>query len=455
MVETKPSWQDVSRRWLVDNPDIHHVTAAVADINGALRGKRLPRAQIEKALKGGLRMPPSTLGVDIWGRDVLDNALVFETGDADGILEPTGRGPLPVGWLGTPTALLPLWMANEDGTPFAGDPRRALAAVVQRYRSRGLTPVVATELEFYLIDPKKSWPRPPISPATGKRLAFEGVLSADELYAFEPFLNDVYAAAEAADIPVDTAIAEGGCGQFEVNLLHVADPVRAADDALFFKQLVKGVAREHDLAASFMAKPYGDQAGSGFHIHFSLLNAEGENVFNDGGEEGSEVLRYAVGGLLAAMSESALLLAPHLNSYRRLRKGTHAPTALAWGYENRTAAIRIPGGSPVARRIEHRVAGADANPYLVMAAILGAALIGIEQKLQPTAPTGGDAYALDLPSLPTDWVSAIAAFENGDLIGDILNPTLISMIAACKRQERERFAAEVTALEYRSYMDVV
>ena len=455
VVETRQSGLEVAERWLADNPGIDHVTAAVADINGTLRGKRLPRVQVIKAMKGGLRMPPSTLGVDIWGRDVLDNALVFETGDADGILEPTGRGPLPVGWVEPPTALLPLWMANEDGSPFAGDPRRALADIAGRYQRLGLTSVTATELEFYLVDPKKGRPRPPRSPVNGERLAFDGVLSAGEIDAFAPFLDDVYAAAEASAIPADTAIAEGGCGQFEINLLHVADPLKAADDALFFKHLVKGIARQHDLAASFMAKPYGDQAGSGFHIHFSLLNDAGDNVFDNGGDEGSEILQNAVGGLLAAMGESTLLFAPHLNSYRRLRKGTHAPTALAWGYENRTTAIRIPGGAQAARRIEHRVAGADANPYLVMSAVLGAALIGIERKLTPPAPTGGDAYALDLPALPPDWPSATAAFERGELIGEILNPTLHGMIAACKRQEIERFADHVTEFEYQSYMETV
>ncbi len=455
MAETRQPGEDVTTRWLGDNPTIDHITAAVADINGTFRGKRLPRSQMEKAFKGGLRMPLSAVGVDIWGSDVLGNAQVFETGDADGVLQPTERGILPVPWTKQPTALLPLWMANEDGSPYAGDPRRALFEIVERFRGHGLTPVVATELEFYLVDPKKGRPKPPRSPISGERLRFDGVYSADELDAFGPFLADIYACCEAQGIPADAAIAENGCGQFEINLLHVADPLRAADDALLFKRLVKGVARKHDLVASFMAKPYGDQSGSGFHVHFSLLDEAGRNVFDNGDDEGSDMLRNAVGGLIAAMSESTLLFAPHLNSYRRLRKGTHAPVALAWGYENRTTAIRIPGGAPIARRIEHRVAGADANPYLVMAALLGAALIGIERQITPPEPTAGDAYSLDLPYLPADWASATAAFEHGDLITEILNPTLHRMIAACKRQEMERFAAEVTAFEYQSYLDVV
>ena len=251
-------------------------------------------------------------------------------------------------------------------------------------------------------------------------MAFDGVLSTDELDAFAPFLEDVYDACRVQGIPADAAISENGCGQFEINLLHVADPLRAADDALLFKRLVKAIARKHGLAASFMAKTYGDQSGNGFHVHFSLIDDDGRNVFDDGGDEGSEHLRHAVGGLISAMAETTLLFAPHLNSYRRLRKGTHAPVAMAWGYENRTAAVRIPGGAAAARRIEHRVAGADANPYLVMAGILGAALIGIERELIPPDPTEGDAYAQDLPTLPPDWASATVGvrgwgFGPGDL----------------------------------------
>lgn len=455
MAETPRPERAGAMEWLANNPKAGHVIAAVCDINGMFRGKRLPVAQIEKALQGGVRMPLSTLGVDVWGCDVLGNAQVFETGDADGILYPTERGIVPITWTDRATALLPLWMANEDGSAYAGDPRRALADVVERFRRHGLTPVTATELEFYLVDPKKARPRPPKSPASGERLAFDCVLSADELDAFEPFLEDVYAACDAQGIAADAAISENGCGQFEINLLHVADPLRAADDALLFKRLVKAVARKHGLAASFMAKTYGDQSGNGLHVHFSLVDDAGRNVFDDGSDDGSELLRHAVGGLIAAMTETALLFAPHSNSYRRLRKGTHAPVAMAWGYENRTTAIRIPGGSPKARRIEHRVAGADANPYLVMAAILGAALIGIERELTPPDPTEGDAYALDLPSLPPDWASAIAQFQTGALIRNILNPTLHDMITACKRQELERFAAHVTEFEYRTYLEAI
>jgi glutamine synthetase len=429
--------------------------AAVCDLNGALRGKRLPVGRATSALTGGTRMPLSITGVDVWGEDIVGGKLVFETGDADGVCEWTGRGPLPMSWTAQPTALIPLWLAKDDGTPFAGDPRRALAAVLDRYAALGLTPVTATELEFYLVDPTTDRPSAPRSPISGKLLDSDSVLALRELDHFERFLDDVYAACAVQGVPADSAIAENGPGQFEINLLHSADALRVADDAVLFKEIVRGVARKHGLAATFMAKPYGDRAGSGLHVHFSLVDRDGVNVFDNGGERGSDSLRHAVGGLLAAMSESTLLFAPHMNSYRRLRPGNHAPSAMAWGYENRTAAIRIPGGNPKARRIEHRVAGADANPYLVLAAILGAALAGIEAKMSPSEPIVGDAYARHLPMLPPDWASAVDAFEQGAMIPKMLSPTLQRMLIDCKRQEMEVFAQRVTDFEYHTYLETV
>jgi glutamine synthetase len=441
--------------WLKAHPEVTSLRAAVCDLNGALRGKRLPTSRAGSALRGGTRMPLSVTGVDIWGEDIVGGKLVFETGDADGICEWTGRGPLPIGWTAQPTALIPLWLARDDGSAFPGDPRRALAAVVDRYAALGLTPVTATELEFYLVDPSGERPAAPISPTSGKLLDSDSVLALRELDHFERFLDDVYAACEAQGVPADSAIAENGPGQFEINLMHAADPLRVGDDAVLFKEIVRGIARRHGLAATFMSKPYGDRAGSGLHVHFSLVDRDGANVFDDGSARGSDTMRHAVGGLLAALPESTLLFAPHMNSFRRLRPGNHAPSAVAWGYENRTAAIRIPGGDPAARRIEHRVAGADANPYLVLAGILGAALAGIERRLIPADPIAGDAYAQRLPSIPPDWASAVDAFEQGPMIPEMLSPTLQRMLVDCKRQEMEVFARRVTDFEYHTYLETV
>ncbi len=441
--------------WLENHSEIESLRVAVCDLNGTLRGKRIPVSQAKKALAGDIRMPLSITGVDIWGEDIIGGEMVFESGDADGICEWTGRDIIPINWLTKPTALIPLWLRDERGDPFLGDPRHALASVVECYASLGLTPVVATELEFYLVDPSTDHPSTPKSPLTGKCLESDGVLSIDELDQFEDFISDIYSACATQNIPVDAAIAENSAGQFELNLLHVADPLKAADDAILFKRIVKGIARKHGFAASFMAKPYGDRAGNGLHIHFSLLDSKGKNVFNNGTEQGSDTLRYAVGGLLDAMYESALLFAPHLNSYRRTRPGTHAPSGVSWGYENRTTAVRIPGGPHVARRIEHRAAGADANPYLVLAAVLGTALEGIKQRTNPPEPMVGDAYTQAAQHLPFDWVTAIEAFENGSYMERIFSPVLRSMLVSCKQQELRVFTGRVTDFEYHSYLETV
>ncbi|MGH1330664.1 MAG: glutamine synthetase family protein [Paracoccaceae bacterium] len=443
------------RAWLQEHPEIETVFACVCDLNGTMRGKRLPIEKAKAILDGGLRMPLSILSMDVWGEDIENNELVFETGDSDGICEHTGRPIVLVNWTSQPSALAMFWMHTDDGAPFVGDPRHALANVVARYKALGLTPVVATELEFYLCDPSEERPMPPRSPVTGKRLDSDGALSLDELQHFDSFLNDVYQACQEQGIPADAAISENGAGQFEINMMHVADPLQAADDAVLFKRLVRGIARKHGLAATFMAKPYGERSGSGFHVHFSLVDENGANVFDNGGEEGTPLMLNAVAGLLETMQENTLTFAPHENSYRRLLPGAHAPTSVAWGYENRTAAIRIPGGNHKARRIEHRVAGADANPYLVVASILGGALIGIEENLQPAAPIEGDAYSLKLDNLPLDWATAIQAFNRGHHVQTIFSKRLQTMLVECKTQELKRFARHVTDFEYHSYLEIV
>lgn len=440
---------------LLENPEIEAVFACVCDLNGTMRGKRLPIEQAVKILGGGLRMPLSTLSVDVWGEDIEGSELVFETGDSDGICDFTGRPIVLINWTNRPSALAMLWMREEDGKPFLGDPRRALAEVVARYKERGLTPVVATEMEFYLYDPSGTQPEPPRSPITDKRLDSDGALSLDELEHFDEFLDDVYDACAEQGIPADAAISENGAGQFEINMVHVADALKAADDAVLFKRLVRGIARKHGLAATFMAKPYGERAGSGLHVHFSLENEAGENLFDNGTDDGAPLMRNAVAGLLATMQENTLVFAPHENSYRRLLPGAHAPTSVAWGYENRTAAIRIPGGSPKARRIEHRVAGADTNPYLVLASILGGAFIGIDGEMEPEAPITGDAYSMKLDHLPLDWATAIEAFRRGRNVRNVYSKRLQTMLVESKMQELKRFARQVTDFEYDTYLEVV
>ncbi|MEQ9040503.1 MAG: glutamine synthetase family protein [Silicimonas sp.] len=440
--------------WLLDHPEVRTITTAVADLNGQARGKRMPVGFTDKVLEGTTRMPLSVLNVDIWGDDIEDSPLVFETGDRDGILRPTGRGFVPVPWLQNPSALLPMWMYTEAGVPFAGDPRHALNAVLGRFAGRGWQVLAATELEFYLIDDAGDQLQPPPSPRSGKRRLGGEILSIRALDAFDSFFAELYEACEAMGIPAETAISEAGLGQYEINLVH-RDALDAADDAWLFKLLVRGLARKHGFAASFMAKPYVDHSGTGMHVHFSVVDKDGQNVFDDGTERGSDLLINAVGGCLNAMVDSTLIFAPHGNSYDRLVPGAHAPTGIGWAYENRTAAIRIPAGPSAARRIEHRVAGGDTNPYLMLAAILGAALIGIEDAAEPPAPIKGNAYARKLETLPSDWHEAIRLFEQSTLMPRIFPQELIRNYLMTKRQELSYYDELSQSERIDLYLDTV
>lgn len=432
-------------------PGIAGVTMFFSDLNGVPRGKRLPRDGLVKASGGGVRMPISSLCVDIWGTDVPEMAI--ETGDADGVCLPTDRGLLPVLWTDPPGAYLPMSVYYDDHSPCPGDPRHALAGIVERYRVLNLTPVVAVELEFYLLDVRNGRPQPPISPLTGRPLEFDGIHSVDELEHFGAFVEDVYAACQAQNVSADTALSEFGVGQFEINLKHVPDALRAADEALLLKRIVRGVARKHGFAATFMAKPYAAMSGNGCHVHFSVLDENDDNIFDNGTDAGSPALRHAVAGLIDSVPDLMTVFAPHMNSYRRLRSESYAPTIPVWGYENRTTALRIPAGDPAAKRVEHRVAGADANPYLTVAAVLGAALHGIRNESKPPEPITGNAYASNTPQIECGWRESLAVFEQSQLVNDLFDPLIVRMMLALKRQEIQRFSNQITEFELNSYLE--
>ncbi|MHA3027594.1 glutamine synthetase family protein [Chromohalobacter israelensis] len=433
----------------------------ITDLNGNLRGKRLPASGLKKIRKEGLKLPLSVVGFDFWGADVLDNGLVFETGDSDGVCMPVSQEPIPVPWSEAPRDQMLAMMFNPDGTPFGADPRQVLNRMVDRFSAKGLTPVLATELEFYLMDAESESVQRPIPPALadgkGRRLANAEGYSVEEMDGFEAFFADIREACQGQGIGADTIIAEMGPGQFEVNLNHVADPLNAGDQAILFKRLVRGVSRRHGYAATFMAKPYVEESGNGFHTHFSLLDRDGNNVFDDGTEQGSDLLRHAIAGMMQLMPESMLVFAPHLNSYRRFMPGAHAPTHASWGYENRTVALRVPESPNLARRIEHRVAGADANPYLVLASILAGALHGMENALEPDAPVEGDAYAEESPRypLPCEWQDAIARFEQSEILREYLGEEFVRVYAQAKRQERRRLNERISDVEYEAYLGLL
>lgn len=423
------------KNWLLERPEVRSIRCGAADLNGIARGKRVPVRFIDKILTDGMRFPLSVMNLDVWGEDVEDSPLVFETGDPDGILRPTERGFVPMPWLETPAALLPLWMYTENGEAYDGDPRHALAAVLERYAALGLRPVVASEMEFYLVDDSGKEIRQPKSPRSGKRRPGAEILSLRALDSFDLFFNDLYDACELMGIPTEAATSEVGLGQFEINLMHVPDALKAADDAYLFKMLVRGLARKHGMAASFMAKPYEDYAGSGMHVHFSVIDSADDNKFANGTFEGSEMMRHAIAGCLKGIKDLALVFAPHGNSYDRLVPESHAPTGICWAYENRTASVRVPGGNLKARRIEHRVAGGDVNPYLFLAAVLGSALIGIEDKLSPPPPISGNAYEQEMDQIPDTWADSIETFAQSTFAKRVFPERLIDNLVMTKRQE--------------------
>lgn len=383
----------------------------------------MPKRQLRPA------SPFSALNLDLKGADIEGSPLVFASGDADGVLRPTERGPILMPWLAQPAALLPMTLHHDDGRTFEGDPRHALSAVVDRYAANGWRVEAAFEMEFYLL----SATTPELVPLWSGRPG-GNTLSVTALDEAEAFFNDLYAGAEAMGLDIGDAISEAGAGQFEVTLTHT-DPLAVADSAWLFRMLTEGLARKHGATATFAPKPFAEQTGTGLHVHFSLWDQKSDRNLFDDGETGSEMLRQSVAGCLAAMPASTLIFAPFTNSYDRFVDEAHAPTAVAWGYDNRTVAVRIPGGSPKSRRIEHRVAGGDANPYLLLAAILGAALSGIEDAAKPPAPTEGNAYAKDRPSIPEDFSSAINLFEDSAQAKRFLPPDLIRNFIMTKRQE--------------------
>ncbi|TNE29148.1 MAG: glutamine synthetase [Alphaproteobacteria bacterium] len=455
MTQKKTAVKTEAAEFFAQNSDISTVEAFIVDANGVLRGKWLPVKSVDKLFEGGLRMARSVYAVDIWGNDVLEAGLVTETGDTDGVCYAVPGSLKRMSWLETPTAQLLLTMKTADGKAFYGDPRHILERMAARYKKRGLKPVTATELEFYLYSPdrdRQGYPAPPLSPRTGRRQDAVQTYSIGEMREFEDVLAGIRQACELQGVPADTTLSENGPGQFEVNLAHTADIMAAADHAVMLKRIVKGVARRHGLEATFMAKPYAEDSGNGLHAHVSVLDKKGKNIFAGKTTEGTAALRHAIGGLLAALPGSTAVLAANINSYRRFQKGSHAPTKITWGYDNRSTAIRVPDSDIKNTRIEHRVAGADANPYLVLTVILGGILAGLDGEIDPGAPVSGNAYASRAETLPLTWDKAIARFQRSEFIADCLGENYRKLYAACKTQEKTLFDHMISDVEYNAYL---
>jgi glutamine synthetase len=445
-----------ARSFLAAHPDIEAIELLITDPCGIARGKVIAREELETLYRDGRCVAGSILGLDVTGEDVEGTGLVWSAGDADRICRPVPGTLRPAPWTARPSAQVLLSMYDMDGPPTSADPRHVLAAQVARLEQMGLRPIMAAEIEFYLLSRESDGTFAPAKGlASGQQRGRYDAYGLGKLEDMAPLFADIYAAARAQELPVRTLMSEYAPGQFEITLLHRGDALRAMDEAIMFKRLVRGCALRHGLTACFMAKPFAEHAGSGMHVHVSLADAAGANVFASDDPAGSVLLRRAVGGLQRTMAESMLIFAPNANSYRRFRRMSYAPVAPTWGINNRSVSLRIPAGAASSRHIEHRACGADANPYLAAATVLAGVRLGLEQQLDPGPPLTGNGYSQQSAAvLPRDWLSAICAAESSSFLRDALGPAFLEAFVAIKRQEWDKFHAQVTRLDYDWYENV-
>ena len=448
-----------AKTFLDANRDVTHIAMVFTDLCGVARGKLLTRDELEGAYRSGRFFPGSMLSIDVTGRDVEETGLVWDDGDGDRLCWPVPGTLTRVPWLPDAQAEYLATIHELDGTPAIADPRQTLARVIERFKAEtGLSPVSAIELEFYLMDRDSALagrPKPPRSLLNGAHTNQIQCYLLQDLEDFGPFFRDMYAGAKTQGIPAEALISEYAPGQMEIGLKHRADSLRACDDAIMFKRLVKGTAEKHGLIASFMAKPYRDQAGCGMHIHVSLNDDKGKNAFASPDPAKHPLLLHAVAGLKATMADSLAIYAPNANSYRRFRKQMYAPIKPNWGINNRTVSIRIPAATGAGSHLEHRISGADANPYLALAAVLAGMLHGITRKLDPGPPIKGNGYAQPADPLPTHWIAANEALRKSAPMREYLGERFVDVFTAIKEAEADRFYAEPQPLDFDYYLRTI
>ena len=429
-----------------------HVDVLVVDWHGRLRGKRVPAAQRAKLERGATRLPLSTQAQDIGGddRDEL-TGLSLSIGDPDGhcVIEPRTFARQP--W--NPT----LWQVlaslhGDDGRASDFDSRAVLARQVERFAAHGWRAVVAVELEFYLLDGDTRLSGRPTVPERLRVAGPHDDIQLCELRAgdrIEGVLARIHDYAAALELPAEATLAEVGPGQFEINLAHRDDPVRAADEAVLFRRVVDRAAFDEGLLATFMAKPYTEHGGSGQHVHASVVDAHGANVLDARGGEPTR-LRHAVAGLLGTLDDAQLLFAPNGNSYRRLQPGGFAPCRADWGLDHRGVAIRLPETDGRGARVEHRVAGADANTHLVLAAILGGLLDGLDAAEEPAIGPLAPGSRPSARHLTHDWIAAIERAATSPFLRTLLGERFVDAYVAIKRHEAWSFNRQVTEADWRA-----
>ncbi len=443
--------------FLLAHPHVQNIEVVHTNMSGVPRGKNLRRHELIGLYETGRYLPGSLLVTDITGQDVEETGLVWEDGDADRIARPQKGLLVPAPWRGADVAQVIVSLYELDNKPNDLDPRVVLAKVIERFTAMGLTPVVACELEFYLLDfpaarRGKFKPWLANSAVSADQIQINGLR---EIQDADPWLNDLYACCDAQGIPVETVISEYAPGQYELTLHHQNDALRACDQAILYKRTVKGMSGRHGAEATFMAKPFADRAGSGFHIHVSLLDDQGANIFAAENPAGTPALQQAIAGMQALLAQSMALFAPNANSYRRFKANSYAPVAPTWGVNNRTVSFRVPAGPPASRHAEHRAAGADANPYLAVAAVLSAVHHGMTQKLDPGAPVEGNGYAVNQESgekFPGHWFAAADLFHQSAVLRTYLGSRFVNQFTTVKRAEQARYFAEVTGQDFAWYL---
>jgi glutamine synthetase len=424
---------------------VRDIECLFPDVSGYPRGKLMPAAAFARGQE--LRIAQAIPMQCVTGEYSYDP--IFPDADPDVRLVPDMATLRPVPWASTPR-----WMAIHDcfeldGRPCAFAPRQVLQAVLARYAARGLTPVVAPEIEFYLTAPNTDPAKALTAPVgrSGRAEVGQSAFSLNLLNELAPFWDAFHAAIDTLGIRGDTWIHEVGCSQYEINLLH-GDALAVADQAFLFKLAAKEVALQHGLNAVFMAKPISGEAGSSMHLHQSVVDGQGRNIFTDAAGADTKALGHFIAGLQAYGPDLMLVFAPFVNSFRRYVSGSQAPTTLAWGRDNRTVGLRVPLSAPVARRVENRIAGADANPYLAIAASLAAGLAGLEEQLSPTEPVQGNGYD-EAHGLPRTFLEAHHRMAGSAHAARLMGADFVRAYLAVKALEHDSYLNHISEWERR------
>lgn len=445
VVPALPTRPGDDTRALFSQHGIRDVECIFPDISGYPRGKLMPA---ESFLAGGELRICQAIPMQAVTGDYSYHP-VFPDSDPDVRLLPDDATVALAPWASVPRAVVIHDCLELDGSLCQFAPRSTLKNVLAQYAALGLSPVVAPEIEFYLTAPNADPAQPLLAPVVrgGRAEVGQSAFSLNMLNELAPFWNEFRDACRTLGIATDTWIHEVGATQYEINLLH-GDALAVADQAFLFKYAAREIALKHGLNAVFMAKPIAGSAGSSMHLHTSVVDTQGNNVFSLADDSDSPRLGHFIAGLQTHLPELLLMLAPNVNSYRRYVSGSQAPVNLQWGYDNRTTGLRIPASGAAARRVENRVAGADANPYLAMAASLAAGLKGLQEQRTPSAPLSGNGYD-SAHSLPRSMDEALQAMQNSTLARALLGDKFVTGYCAVKALELQSFRSEISAWERR------